>query len=40
MNQESRLWLALSRVPGMPARITRSLIKGERPLSSFFGLSR
>ena len=40
MTQESLLWLALSRVPGMPARVTRSLIKGERPLSSFFRLSR
>lgn len=40
MTQESLLWLALSRVPGMPGRVTRSLIKGERPLSSFFRLSR
>ena len=40
MNQESLLWLALARVPGMPARVTRSLVKGERPLSSFFRLSR
>ena len=38
MNQESLLWLALSRVPGMPARVVRSLIKEERPLSSFFHL--
>lgn len=40
MNQESLLWLALARVPGMPARVIRSLVKGERPLSSFFRLSR
>ena len=40
MNQESVLWLALSRVPGLPGRVTRSLIKEERPLSSFFRLSR
>ncbi len=40
MNQESLLWLALSRVPGLPRRVIRSLIKEERPLSSFFRLSR
>ena len=39
MNQESLLWLALSLVPGMPARVTRSLINEERSLSSFFRLS-
>lgn len=39
MNQESLLWLALTRVPGLPTRVVRSLIKEERPLSSFFHLS-
>lgn len=40
MNQESLLWLALARVPGLPARVVRSIVKEERPLPSFFRLSR